>query len=254
MGLPVLTPFDINSCEALSEISALDPDIFIVASYGQFLGAKLLQIPNKAAINIHPSLLPRYRGASPIQWAIINGDEITGVTILYVDRRMDAGDIIAQRQCGILPDDTTASLKPRLARMGAEMTMKVLGDFRRGAVQSRPQDERAVVMAPKFAKEDGRIDFTQAAELIARRVRGLQPWPGSFFEDRASQRVRLLRVVAEEGGGRVGEIIDVGEDGPLIATGLGALRLLEVQPAGKRPMSGSDYANGQHLQVGEALV
>jgi methionyl-tRNA formyltransferase len=110
------------------------------------------------------------------------------------------------------------------------------------------------VMAPKFAKEDGRIDFAQAAELIAGRVRGLHPWPGSFFEDRASQRVRLLRVVAEEGGGRVGEIIDVGEDGPLIATGLGALRLLEVQPAGKRPMSGSDYANGQHLQVGEALV
>lgn len=254
LGLTVLAPEHINSADTLDAVEQIEPDLMVVAAYGQFLGKRLLSIPSLGSINIHPSRLPRYRGAAPIQWALINGDEFTGVTILFVAAEMDAGDIILQERSGIRPDDTAATLSPRLAEQGAEMLLKVLDMFRSGSVAAQPQDGDRAVFAPKLRKEDGRIDFRRGAEEIANRIRGMYPWPCCFCIDPDGERLRLLRARAEAGAGAAGEIIDIGDEGPLVAAGEGALRLLELQPAGKRPIGGGEYCNGHRLQPGARIA
>jgi len=253
LGLPVIAPESINAEEVLGEIARLAPDLIVVAAYGQFLGKRLLSIPKSGAINIHPSLLPRYRGAAPIQWALINGDRYTGVTILFVAEEMDAGDIILQERSEILPDDTSATLSPRLAEQGAEMLLAAMGMFRDGAVNAIPQDEQRVVLAPKLSKADGRIDFGMPSDDIANRVRGMYPWPCCFCVDPDGERLRILMARAEAGEGAAGELIAISEEGPLVAAGEGAVRFLRVQPSGKRPMSGGDYCNGHRVRVGARM-
>lgn len=253
LGLHVIAPESVNAEEVLVDIERLGPDLIVVAAYGQFLGKRLLSIPEMGAINIHPSLLPRYRGAAPIQWALINGDQYTGVTILFVAEEMDAGDIILQERSAILPDDTAATLAPRLAEQGAGMLLQAIDRLRDGAVDAKPQDERRVVLAPKLKKEDGQLDFGLPAAEIANRVRGMYPWPCCFCFGAEGERLRVLMARAEPGEGAGGELIDLSGEGPLVAAGEGAVRLLRVQPAGKRPMSGGDYCNGHRLQVGDRM-
>lgn len=255
MGVPVMTPERIGAPEAVEEVRALSPEIIVVAAYGQYIKPAILEIPARGAINIHPSLLPKYRGASPIQWALANGEMETGVTILYVSKEMDAGDIILQRSMPIDPEDTSESLTPRLAQLGAELLVEALDAIRRGAAEGRPQDGAEVTVVHKLEKEDGRIDWSMPAEMIRNRIRGFTPWPGCFttFEGRLL-KVRKARVLAGVDAAAPGTMVRCDADGPVIATGEGALRLEEVQPEGKKVMTGAAFLCGHSLTPGDRLL
>ncbi len=252
-GVHVLTPERVGAPEVVSALSALRPDLLVVADYGQFIPSSLIDLAPLGAINIHPSLLPKYRGASPIQWALANGDAETGVTILYVEQEMDAGDILAQEPLAIDPDDTGLTLTPKLADLGADLLMRVIADLQAGRVTARPQDPAAVTVVRKLDKEDGRIDWSMSAEAIRNRVRGFLPWPGSFTHWPGGRlKVLSARVEPMASGAHVpGTLIDCGGDGPLVATGEGALRLTAIQPEGRKVMGGEAFLCGYTLKPGE---
>ncbi|HNX53076.1 MAG TPA: methionyl-tRNA formyltransferase [Pontiellaceae bacterium] len=250
-GLPVLSPEKIK--DGLPELAALNADLFVVVAYGQYIPPSVLALPKHGAINLHPSLLPKYRGSSPIQWAVAGGDTVTGVTILYVSEKMDAGDIILQRNVPIGPDDTSATLEPVLANAGAELLMEAVEQIRSGTVQRHPQDETAATEVRKLTKEDGRIDWNLSAEILRNRIRGFTPWPGCFCEMPDGQRLKVVRVAVEARKGAAGEILETTGAGPLVAAGEGALRLLAVQPSGKCVMDGSSYLRGYPLAPGLRL-
>ncbi len=250
LGLPVRTPLRIG--DAAEALRALAPDLLVVAAYGQFLPAAVLAIPTRGAINLHPSLLPRYRGAAPIPWAIAHGDRETGVTVQFMTQRMDAGDIILQERVAIGEDETAAQLAARLAELGAELMARAVALFAAGEVPRRPQDEAQVVMAPKLHKEDGWVDWGLPAAAIRNRIRAFQPWPGSFTEAPAGsgRRLRLLEAAIESGHGAAGEVLATDGDGPLVAAGEAALRLRRVQPEGGRAMSGRAWVCGHEVRPG----
>ena len=255
-GIPAFSPEKVGSPESLDALQELAADLFVVVAYGQYIPQSVLAMPPSGSINLHPSLLPKYRGSSPIQWAIANGDAMTGVTILYVSEKMDAGDIILQREVPIGPEDNEQSMEPVLARAGADLLMEAVTQIRSGSVSARPQDETAATEVRKLVKEDGRLDWTLSARTLHNRIRAFIAWPGCFFEKPSAKgvkRVKVLRAQVEEGTGTPGELLDVSGDGPLVATGDGALRLLEVQPAGKRAMDGAAYLRGHPLQPGDRL-
>lgn len=253
-GVPVLTPERIGSPEAMEEIKALEPDIIVVVAYGQFIKPNILSIPPFEAINVHPSLLPKYRGASPIQWALANGEEETGVTILYVSDEMDAGDIIVQRRLAIEPEDTALTLTPRLAELGAALLLEALELIRSGTVERTPQDHDQATVVYKLQKEHGRIDWALPAETIRNRIRGFTPWPGCYtiHEDRI---LKILKadVLEEDAPVPVGAVVRCEDCGPVVATGKGCLRLLEVQPEGRKAMSGQAFLCGHPLPDGTRL-
>lgn len=254
-GLVPLTPNNASSPEFVADLAKLAPDIIVVTDYGQFLKPNLLAVPALGAINIHPSLLPKYRGAAPIHWAIANGETETGVTVLYVTEKMDAGDIILQERVPILDDATTQTLEPLLAEVGANLLLRALDDIQHGRAQPTPQDERLATYAPKLKKEDGRIDWNMTAASIANRIRAFQPWPSTFCEAPAGsgRMMKVLKAKIESASGPPGVVIDVKDSGPLIACGSGSLRLLEVQPEGKKAMSGSAFLCGHRLEKGSRL-
>ncbi|HMP74932.1 MAG TPA: methionyl-tRNA formyltransferase [Kiritimatiellia bacterium] len=246
-GVPVLTPEKIG--DAFAELSALAPDVTVVAAYGQYIPRNVIALPRLGCINIHPSLLPKYRGAAPMQWAVANGDTETGVTILDVCPRMDAGPILLQERLPIAPEDDLTTLEPRLARMGAELMMEVIRQLDAGTATRRAQDESLVTLARKLEKADARIDWTQPATVLHNRVRGFQPWPGAYCTVQG-KRLAIAKTRVEPGPGEPGTLLDAGGDGPLVACGADALRLLTVQPEGKRPMSGGDFLRGTRLASG----
>ncbi|MFA6172486.1 MAG: methionyl-tRNA formyltransferase [Kiritimatiellales bacterium] len=251
-GLLVLSPEKVSA--SLHELSILNADLFVVVAYGQYIPQSALLLPKYGAINLHPSLLPKYRGSSPIQWAVANGDTVTGVTILYVSEKMDAGDIILQREIPIGPDDTSATLEPVLAAAGAELLMEAVEQIRNGTAPRHPQDDTAATEVRKLAKEDGRLDWTLSAEILRNRIRGFTPWPGCFCEMPDGQRLKVMSAAVEDRTGVPGEIISDGGAGPLVAAGRGALRLLEVQPSGRRAMDGASYLRGYPLTPGVRLA
>lgn len=252
VGIPTLTPEKIG--DATDELAAFAPDLIVVAAYGQYIPRRVLAVPPRGFINIHPSLLPRYRGAAPIQWAIANGDTETGVTILEVIPRMDAGPILLQERHPIHPDDTTLTLEPRLAAAGAALMLEAIRRIEEGSITRVEQDESAVTWARKLEKADGRLDWAQPARTLHNRVRGFQPWPGTYCI--ASER-RLAIMLTRVDAGRdapPGTILEVDSEGLLVACGDSALRLLIVQPEGKRPMPAADYACGARLSRGMLLA
>lgn len=253
--LPVLAPEDASAEDFVAQLAALRPDVIVVASYGQFLKRNLLAVPRLGTINVHPSLLPKYRGASPIQWALANGDAETGVSVLYVTPRMDAGDILAQEKFPIGPDDTFCTLEPRLAARGAELLVRVLDQFRAGKTQGAPQDEAQVTFARKLAKEDGAVDWSQPAEAIRNQLRGFSPWPGAytFLPGGVLLKLHEVRVEPAAAGALPGTVLEAAGAGPLVATGRGALRLTQVQPAGKKAMPGAAFLCGYKLAPGTRL-
>lgn len=253
-GLPVLTPERVGAPDAVEQIKALAPDIIVVAAYGQYIKPEILAIPPYEAINIHPSLLPKYRGASPIQWALANGEEETGVTILYVSKEMDAGDIIVQQPLAIDPEDTAATLTPRLAELGADLLIEALDAIKGGTAMRRPQRAADATLVHKLEKEDGRIDWTLPAETIHNRIRGFTPWPGCY----TTCGGRLLKInktnVSQESSSAVpGTVVRCHGDAPAVATGDGVLELLEVQPEGKKSMAGKAFLCGHVVQEGDRL-
>ncbi len=253
-GVPILTPERISRPAVVARIREWAPDLIVVVAYGQYIPPSILAMPPLGAINLHPSLLPKYRGASPIQWAVANGDRETGVTILYVSEQMDAGDVILQRSEPITPADTAVNVSARLAQAGADLLLEAVQALREGTPSRRPQDPTQVTTVHKLSKEDGRIDWQWPAEQIRNRIRGFQPWPGCFT---TWQGARLGLWAAELWPKPVtqppGTVEECGARGPIIATGAGRLCLTEVQPAGRKRMSGQAWLCGQPLAPGSAL-
>jgi len=252
LSVPVLMPERVGAAPVLAELEALRPDLIVVAAYGQLLPSRLLALPPKGAINIHPSLLPRYRGAAPIQWAIARGERETGVTLFYLSEKMDAGDIIIAQSVPIADDDTALTLTPRLAAIGAQMLLRVLPWIEAGTAPRTPQDESQATYAPKLKKSDGQIAWTLAAADLRNRIRGFQPWPGVYFRwPRRGLTIRVSQADVEPGEGEPGEILSISGAGPLVACGRGALRLLALQPEGRRRMDGRSFCAGYRPEPGE---
>ena len=257
-GIPVLTPEDINAPECLERLREFAPDLIVVVAFGQFLRRTVLELPPFGCVNVHGSLLPRYRGAAPIQWAIARGESVTGVTTMYMDARMDAGDVLAQAEEPIRGDDTGGVLHDRLALLGAGLLVRTLDELRDGRAIRRPQDSALVTFAPKLRKEDGRLDWTRPARELFDRVRAFQPWPGCVCEAPAGSKkmVKVLKTRVEawtDAGAAPGVVLETGGGGPLVATGTGALRLLEVQPESRKSMTGAAFTCGHDVAPGMRL-
>jgi methionyl-tRNA formyltransferase len=252
-GPRILTPEKIS--EAAEELRAMAPDLIVVADYGQYIPQAVLAIPPMRAINVHPSLLPRYRGAAPIQWALAHGDTVTGVTVQYVAKKMDAGDILLQQEFEIGAEETAADLEARLAQAGGELALRAIELIASGHVHATPQDEAAATHARKLTKEDGRIDWGKPAAVIRNRIRAFHPWPGSYTTFQGTQ-IKVLTVALEpsSGGTHRASVLSLGADGPVIGTGEGALRLVTVQPEGRKPMPGADWARGARVNIGDCMV
>ena len=250
-GMNVHTPEDINADASIELLRSLKPDVIVIVSFGQILSAAILAIPPLGCVNLHPSLLPKYRGAAPIQWAIANGDKITGVTTMFINERMDAGDIILQREVPIADTDTGGLLQLKLANEGAVLLVETMKLVRSGNIQRRPQSQKDVTFARILKKADGRIDWTMSASRIHNRVRAFNPWPGSFCEAPTGSG-RLLKVletsVEDSAECRPGWVVEWSGTGPLVQTGEKALRLVMVQPENKKAMSGQSYLCG-HPQL-----
>lgn len=255
-AIPVLTPSNVNTPESLAALRELRPDLLVVVAYGQLLKPELLAIPATACINVHGSLLPKYRGAAPIQWALANGEPVSGVTTMYVNERMDAGDIILRREVAIAADDTGGTLHDRLALAGADLLRETVDLIRTGQAPRLPQNQAEATFAPKLKKSDGRIDWTMPAPVIHNRVRAFNPWPGCFCTaPRGSgQVVRVLKTRVEPGHGEPGQVIDLSGDGPLVEAGDGqAVRMLELQAEGRKAMSGDAFVRGRAWKPGDAI-
>ncbi len=254
-GIPVLTPERVNDPAAVAALRALAPDLIVVVAYGQILRNPILALPPKGCVNVHVSLLPRYRGAAPVQWAIARGETLTGVTLMYMNARMDAGDVIAQTPVPILCTDTAGTLQARLAEAGARLLVGTLDRIGDGTAPRTPQDEALATLAPKLRKTDGRIDWTRRAAEIRDHVRGFNPWPCCccLLPDGAVLRVLAVEVEDAAPDAAPGTVVRTDADGPLIATGAGAVRLTDLQPEGGRRMSGAAYVRGHPLVAGTRL-
>jgi methionyl-tRNA formyltransferase len=248
-SLPILQPERIRNHEAVAEIRALAPDLIVVMAYGQILPKSVLEIPPIACLNLHASLLPRHRGAAPIQAAIVAGDSETGITVIYMDEGLDTGDILLQTKLAILPNESGGTLHDRLAQLAPIALFDALDQLANGTALRRPQDSIHATSAPKLTRADGKIDWSQPAEQIERKIRAFDPWPGAFTEvaDATGQRRNLKIFRAQllaEGEGKPGSISTPNDNEVVITTGRGALRLLEVQLEGKRRMSAVEFLRG----------
>jgi len=251
LGVPLLRPASIRTADTLEAIAAWRPDLLVVAAYGKILPAVLLALPTLAPINVHASLLPRYRGAAPIAASILAGDAETGVTIMLMSQEMDAGDILLQRAVPITADDTTATLTMALAELGATALRDALGALLGSGLRAEPQDVTRVTHAPRLAKDDGRVDWNREAVTIERMVRAFTPWPSAF----TTLDGRTVKILAARGAGDARPegppgTIDVQGGGLRVATGHGVLQVLTVQAEGKKAMPAAAFATGARLGSG----
>jgi methionyl-tRNA formyltransferase len=243
--ISILQPARIKDRQAIEDICALQPDLIVVAAYGQILPREVLEIPRIACLNLHASLLPRWRGAAPIQAAIAAGDSQTGITVMYMAEGLDTGDILLQRGIDILPTDTGGSLHDRLAQIAPDALLEALQMLANGNAPRIPQDNALATHAPKLTRDNGEIDWTQLAEIIERKIRAFNPWPAAFTEI-ASHGVRKLKIFSAaivNLNGVPGEILRR-EKELVIAAGKGALSLGEVQLEGKRRMDAAEFVRG----------
>ena len=238
----ILQPARIKDQQAIEEIRALTPDVIVVTAYGQILPRDVLEIPEIACLNLHASLLPRWRGAAPIQAAIAAGDQETGITVMYMNEGLDTGDILLKRTIDIRSDDTGGSLHDRLAQIAPDALLESLRTLANGNAPRIPQDNTLATYAPKLKREDGRIDWSEPAELIERKIRAFNPWPGAFMKiDGRNLKIFSASIVDRKG--ESGEILG-GEKELVIAAGKGALLVGEVQLEGKRRMSAAEFMRG----------
>ena len=270
-GVPVLAPERVNDPDAVAALAALTADLFVVCDYGQILSAPLLAVPRLGGINLHGSLLPRHRGAAPIQWAILEGDAVTGVSVIHMTPALDAGSVIAARPLPIGPHDTAADLEPRLAAIGAEAVVEAIDRLAAAVAAGTkpeeigvPQDATRATRAPRLAKQDGVIDWSQPAARIERQRRALEPWPraATFFTrgDGVRQRLVLEQVevvpqpAAVEPGVAPGTVLATTDERIVVACGAGtALAVLRLVPEGRRSMSAADFLRGSPLLPGMRL-
>jgi methionyl-tRNA formyltransferase len=280
LNLPMLQPERARDEKFTSELRELKPDLIIVVAYGQILPQSILDLPRFGCLNVHTSLLPKYRGASPIQSAILNGETETGVTIMKMDAGLDTGEILTQARTPILPEDNSATLHDRLAQLGAELLVETIPNYVAGKILPMPQPAEGASYAAKIKKEDGKIDWNEPAEKILNRLRAFTPWPGAFTflpdsVERASSRAevenskpewlartlappksQLLKIwkaeVVEKSGG-AGEILSADKNGIVVACGKNALRILELQREGGRRLSVQEFLAGHQLKVGAKI-
>jgi methionyl-tRNA formyltransferase len=240
--MPVLQSPRIKERQAIEEIRALTPDVIVVMAYGQILPRDVLEIPKIACLNLHASLLPRWRGAAPIQAAIAAGDRESGITVMYMDEGLDTGDILLQRTIDILPHDTGGSLHDRLAEIAPEALLDSLELLAKESARRTPQDNAFATYAPKLKREDGKIDWSDSAEAIERKIRAFNPWPGAFMKF-DGRNLKIFSAVIVALRGTPGEILR-GDKGLMVAAGEGALSLGEVQLEGKRRMTATEFLRG----------
>lgn len=253
LNLPVLQPAKARDGQFISELREFKPDLIVVAAYGQILPQSILDLPKSGCVNVHTSLLPKYRGAAPIQTAILNGETETGVTIMKMDAGLDTGDILSQTRTPILPDDNSQTLHDRLAQLGADLLVATIPDFVAGKIQPRPQPAEGASYAAKIKKEDGKIDWSEPAEKILNQLRAFTPWPGAFTFLKAESKLQLLKIwKAEivEKSGNTGEILSADKNGIVAACGKDALRILELQREGGRRLSAQEFLAGHPLKQG----
>jgi methionyl-tRNA formyltransferase len=242
LGAPIFQPVRIKDPQTIEEIRRLTPDVIVVVAYGQILPCDVLEIPRLACLNLHASLLPRWRGAAPIQAAIAAGDSETGVTVMYMDEGLDTGDILLQRNVEILPNDTGGSLHDRVAQNAPETLLESLRLLAAGNAPRIPQDNGRATYAPKLKREHGQIDWSESAEVIERKIRAYNPWPGAFMKV-DGQNLKVFSASVVDLNGQPGEILRSDKD-LIVATGKGALSLAEVQLEGKRRMSAGEFLRG----------
>jgi methionyl-tRNA formyltransferase len=253
-GIPVLQPEKIRTPEFLEQLRRWKPDLIVVAAYGRILPNSVLELPTHGCINVHASLLPRYRGAAPMQWAILNGDERTGITIMQVAEKMDAGDMLLQRATPIAADDTLASLHDRLARIGAAALSDAIEEIRGGRAEPVPQDEAQVTYAPMIKKEDGRIDWSRSAAEIERRARAFDPWPSAYTSLHGKQlKIWRARVGRTDRRGAPGTVLAVG-DTVRVACGRDDLLIEELQLEGRKRVTAAEFGRGGHVTAGAVLL
>ena len=254
LGLPVIQPPSLRDETALERLAALKADVFVVVAYGQILRPNVLAMPRLGCINVHASLLPRYRGPAPIHWAVINGETETGVTTMLMDKGLDTGDILLAARERIAPDDTTGSLQHRLALLGAGLLLKTLDGFETGAVRRTAQVHDQATYAPLLKKNDGRIDWAKPAAAIEPFIRGMTPWPGaSTFWNGMRLKVFRAKAAPEEAAAPPGTVVRVSANELAVATAEGVLSILELQGASGSRMPVSDFLRGHRIPLGAAL-
>lgn len=254
-NLPVLQPFKAREEHFISELRAAKPDLIVVVAYGHILPPAILELPRYGCLNVHTSLLPKYRGAAPIQWAIAHGETETGVTIMKMDAGMDTGPILTQARTPISPEDDSGGLHRRLGRLGADLLLDTIPGYIAGTIVPKPQSPDASY-APKIKREDGRIDWNRPARTILNRLRAFTPWPGAFTALGTAAKSLLLKIWRADvipQSGTAGEILSADQNGIVVAAGDQALRILELQLEGGRRMNSRDFLAGHELKPGQKL-
>lgn len=253
-GIPVLQPLKIRTPEFLQALSAWQPDLIAVAAYGRILHTPILRLPPMGCVNVHGSLLPKYRGAAPVQWAVIKGETETGITTMLMDEGMDTGPMLLQEKLQISPDDTAGTLASRLAELGGRLLIDTITQLKAGTLMPKKQDDGQATMAPILKKEDGLIDWRMNATALANRVRGLSPWPGAytFFGE---ERWNIWRAVAklDTTTDNPGTIVAVNKQAIVVATGDGLLDIREIQTANSKRMPVGQFLAGHNVTAGEHL-
>jgi methionyl-tRNA formyltransferase len=242
LGIPVIQPEKLKQPEAMEQLRAWEPDLIVVAAFGQILRKEVLELPRHGCINVHASLLPRWRGAAPINAAILHGDEETGVTIMQMDAGLDTGPMLAKRSIRLTPRDTAGSVFQALSTLGVDLLLETLPGYLSGVLQPVPQPEEGATYAPMLKKDDGKLNSDSDVHELERRVRAFNPWPGAFM-DFDGTMLKVHRSHVEEGNVEAGKRLVV-ENQPAVAARGGLLILDEVQPAGKKPMSGKSFLAG----------
>jgi methionyl-tRNA formyltransferase len=257
-SIPFIEIDDVNASEIVEKIAGYEPDLIVVIAFGQKIGNELTNLPPKGSINVHASLLPKYRGAAPINWAIINGETTTGISIITLSEKMDAGQILAQSQTDIAADETAGQLHDRLAKIAAPLLLNTIGSIVDGTAISIEQDHEEATLAPKLKKSDGFLDFNEPAEVLVRKIRGFWPWPGAsadYISQKTGKAMRVTIAMAEVGAvcesslpaGELDENLNV-------VCGSGTLKIKKIKPAGSALMAFKDFVNGRQTQPGDSFV
>lgn len=255
LGIPVYQPLRVREEAFMNTVREIAPDVIVVSAFGQIIPKALLELPKYGCINIHASLLPKYRGAAPIQWAVIDGEEVSGVTIMQMDPGLDTGDMLERTEVPLAPDETGGSLFDKLSRAGAELLIRTLHKLETGALEPEKQPEESPTpYARMIRKEDGRIDWNMEAEAIERRVRGLNPWPSAYTSlNGKTLKIWRAEVLPRDSEKAPGTVAEAGKNGLDVQTGKGMLRILEVQLEGKKRMDTDAFLRGCRVEAGAVM-
>jgi methionyl-tRNA formyltransferase len=254
-GLPVIQPVSVKENNFIHWLKGQHPDFIVVVAFGQILPPKILRVPHHGCINLHASLLPAYRGAAPINWALINGEETTGVTTILMNEWIDTGDILLKKETEIGKTDDALSLSHRLSTLGAKLLLETISQLKKGTLNSTPQDHSKASYAPALKKEDGKIEWAMKAQTIHNQIRGTVPWPGATTNlDNKLLKIFNSRVIEEENQDPPGKISQLSSEGIKVATGKGYLLLTEVQLQGRKRMKATEFMRGHPIPIGTMLI